>query len=106
MNTTIISSPAPTKSRMSFEIDVLAKNELQRLAKKQDRTPHYLIVTAVKEYIEKAVAQEQAEAQFHQVAYESLQHLRETGLHATQDEVKNWVASLASNPASKIVCHN
>lgn len=44
--------------------------------------------------------------QFIQDAIEADKHYQETGLHATQTEVQNWIKSLTTNPNSKPpVCH-
>lgn len=44
--------------------------------------------------------------QFLQDAVQADQHYRETGLHATQEDVQMWIESLKNNPNAKApVCH-
>lgn len=45
-------------------------------------------------------------ADFIQDAIKADKHFQETGLHATQVEVQDWIKSLITNPSNKPpVCH-
>ena len=63
------------------------KQRIQRLAERRDRSPHYLM----REAIERYVGQEEAREAFRQEAEDAWRHYQETGLHATGEEVREWL---------------
>jgi predicted transcriptional regulator len=87
--------------------DVQAKNATVKLSAREregikaiaalrNRTPHYIMKEAIQTYLEKA----QAEQVFVQAALRSREHLKNTGLHITQNEFSAWVQVIQKNPTA------
>lgn len=94
------------KTNLSVKVDVGVKSELQRMAKARDRSVHYIMLQALDEYIAKEKAEEEAKQAFYQRAEESYLHMRETGLHVTHEEVKDWLESLKTDNSKPLPqCH-
>jgi len=77
--------PTPT----SIKLDDDLKGRLQHLADARRRSAHWLMREAIEQYVER---EEQREA-FRQDAIKAWEEYQETGLHASADEVENWLAS-------------
>lgn len=73
----------------SIKIDDEMKRRVQRLAALRQRTPHWIMREAIKEYLER----EEAREQFRQEALTSWQAYQETGRHLTGEEVRIWLHS-------------
>ncbi|WP_440616965.1 CopG family ribbon-helix-helix protein [Cysteiniphilum sp. 6C5] len=86
----------------SLKISDDLKGRIQQLARLQDRTPHWIMMRAINEYVLK----EEKKEQFKQEALASWQSFKETGLHITGDEVIRWLQTWGTDseePAPK--CH-
>ena len=85
----------PTKKNipLSIKLEAEQKRSLARIAKEKDRSVHFLLCQAVKEFIER----EQVKTDFYETAKAAAEHYRATGLHATHQELKAWAESLGSN---------
>ena len=87
---------------MSLRIDLSARERLQKLAERHKRSSHALATEAIYEMITKR----EREDAFNQSCIDSYNHYKETGLHATQEEVMAWMDSWGTDhelPA--LVCH-
>ncbi len=87
---------------MSLRIDLSARERLQKLAERHKRSSHALATEAIYEMITKR----EREDAFNQSCIDSYNHYKETGLHATQEEVMAWMDSWGTDhelPAP--VCH-
>jgi len=96
MNTAPV-SPTPVK------LDPELKGRLKRLADARHRAPHWLMREAIAQYVER----EEKRQSLHQEAVAAWQELKETGLHATGDEVVAWLDSWGTDkeqPAPE--CHD
>ena len=80
-----------TKSTMGVRLDEETQNRLEALSRLKERTPHYLMKTAITHFLD---TEEQVEAvrllvksrwEKYEITGEALEH----------DEVKSWAASLA-----------
>lgn len=73
----------------SLKLDDAIKARVQNLAAARDRSAHWVMREAIRQYVER---EEQREA-FHQDALRAWAHYQETGLHLTGDEVETWLRS-------------
>lgn len=87
-----ISAESPKMTPVSIKIDAEQKNLLAQLAKKQDRSVHFLLCQAVKEFLDR----ELAKLEFYETARKAGEHYKETGLHTTHEELKAWANSLGT----------
>jgi len=65
------------------------RERIKRLATRRQRTQQGLIRDAIRQYVE----QEEARDAFLQQARDAWQQYRETGLHASAEEVLEWLAT-------------
>jgi len=72
---------------LSIKLDDAMKERIQALASERQRSPHWIMKEAIRQYVET----EEAKASFEKEALVSWQHYKETGLHLTVDEVQNWL---------------
>jgi predicted transcriptional regulator len=72
---------------LSIKLDDSMKERIQALAAERQRTPHWIMKEAIRQYIEA----EEAKSALQKEAMQSWQHYQETGLHLTGDEVQNWL---------------
>ena len=87
---------------VSIELGDGIRERIERLADAKRCTPQGLVREAVAEYISR---EEKREA-FRQETLASWQEYQETGLHITQEEVDNWLASWgAEKELPTPVCH-
>ncbi len=73
----------------SLKIDDLMKDRIQRLATTRDRSPHWIMREAIREYVDR----EETRDGFVRDAEAAWQDYKETGLHITGDEATAWLAS-------------
>lgn len=73
----------------SLKIDDALKDRIQRLADARDRTSHWIMREAIREY----VAREEQRESFVQDAVAAWADYRETGLHLTGEETLAWLAT-------------
>lgn len=72
---------------VAVKIDSEMRERMKRLAARRRRTQHWLMRDAIREYVER----EEARDTFLQQARDAWQEYRETGLHASADEVLAWL---------------
>lgn len=73
----------------SLKIDDTLKGRVQRLANQRRRSPHWLMLEAIQQYVER----EEARESFKQEALASWAAYRETGRHLTGADVRDWLNS-------------
>ena len=78
---------------LSIKIGSEQKASLAQIAKEKERSMHFILCQAVKEYIDR----EQAKFDFYATAKKAGEHYRKTGLHTTHEEMLAWANSLGSN---------
>ena len=86
----------------SIKLDKDMHARIENLAASRHRTPHWMMKEAIRQYVER---EEKYEALKRDVLL-SWQHFQETGLHATAEEVEEWVASWGTeNELPMPTCH-
>jgi len=83
---------APTTRPVAIKLGVELKERVNRLAAARDRTPHWLMHEAIRQFVER---EEQRES-FRQDAIKAWDDYQATGLHVTMDEADAWLAKLAT----------
>lgn len=71
----------------SLKIDDELKGRVQHLASLRDRSPHWIMREAIKQYVER----EEARESFKEEAQASWTAYQETGRHLTGQEVRAWL---------------
>ena len=71
----------------SLKIDEMLKSRVQHLASQRRRSPHWIMLEAIQQYVEREEAQER----FKQEALASWAAYQETGRHLTGQEVRTWL---------------
>jgi len=71
----------------SLKIDDTLKGRVQHLASQRRRSPHWIMLEAIQQYVER----EEAREQFRQEALASWAAYQETGCHLTGQEVRAWL---------------
>ena len=86
----------------TIQIDASIQDRVDRLADSRQRTSQWLILEAIREYVER----EEKRETFKQDAKKAWQEYRETGLHVTGDEVIDWLETWGEeNEKAAPVCH-
>jgi predicted transcriptional regulator len=86
----------------SLKIDDELKGRVQRLANLRDRSPHWIMREAIKQYVER----EEARESFKQEATASWAEYQETGLHLSGEEVRNWLKTWGTDDETGLPeCH-
>jgi len=86
----------------SVKLDEDLKERVQQLAQKQQRSPHWIMCQAIRDYVEKQEAKER----FVQEAMASWSSYKQTGKHLTGQEVREWLQNWGSdNDAGTPECH-
>ena len=98
-----MTTPAATATRpVAIKIDADTMERVKRLADARQRSPHWLMREAIRQYVER---EEKREA-FRQSAVQAWNDFRADGLHATQREADAWLAKLeAGKDAEPPECH-
>ncbi len=87
----------------SVKLDDELKSRIQRLAGVRNRSAHWVMCEAIRNYVER----EEAKESFKQEAVASWTSYQETGRHLTGEEVRNWMSSWGTDKETKIpLCHN
>lgn len=73
----------------SLKIDDRLKSRVQQLASQRRRSPHWIMLEAIEQYVER----EEARESFKQEALASWAAYQETGHHLTGQEVRDWLNS-------------
>uniref|UniRef100_UPI0035CA1B3A CopG family ribbon-helix-helix protein n=1 Tax=uncultured Sphingomonas sp. TaxID=158754 RepID=UPI0035CA1B3A len=76
----------------SLKIDDEMKGRIQALAQQRDRSAHWIMREAIREYIDR----EEVRESFRQEALESWTAYQETGRHLTGEETTAWLESWGS----------
>ncbi len=71
----------------SLKINDALKNRVQHLAIQRRRSPHWIMLEAIQQYVER----EEAHESFKQEALASWAAYQETGLHLTGQETRTWL---------------
>lgn len=89
-------------STTSLKLEQELKARLQRLAATRKRSTHWILREAVEQY----VSREEAREKVRQDALAAWAHYQSTGLHATEEEVDQWLAKLEKGEdAEAPACH-
>ncbi|MCV0396123.1 MAG: CopG family ribbon-helix-helix protein [Rhizobiaceae bacterium] len=86
----------------SLKIDDTLKGRVQQLASQRRRSPHWIMLEAIQQYVER----EEARESLKQEALASWAAYKETGRHLTGKEVSAWLNSWGTDdemPAPE--CH-
>jgi len=71
----------------TIKLDVATKERIKQLAATKQRTPHWLMREALREYVER----EERREQFKHDALLAWEAYQETGEHVTGDEIVAWL---------------
>lgn len=86
----------------SLKIDDTLKGRVQRLAGQRRRSPHWIMLEAIQQYVER----EEARESFKQEAVASWEAYQETGQHLTGQEVRVWLNTWGTEDEKAVpVCH-
>lgn len=77
---------------MSVKLDPDTRTRIEHLAAVRRRTSHWMMREAIQQYLER---EEKREA-FRQDGIRAWNEFKENGLHATMEEVDEWLAKLES----------
>ena len=72
----------------SVKLDDAIMARIRRLATTRDRSSHWIMREAIKQYVDR----EEARESFRQEALDSMRSYQETGLHLTGAETAEWLA--------------
>jgi predicted transcriptional regulator len=87
---------------VAIKIDEDTRNRVKRLAEARQRSSHWLMLEAIRQYVER---EEKREA-FRQDGIRAWNEYQETGLHVTGDEVIAWLDTWGEeNEQAAPVCH-
>jgi len=86
----------------SLKIDDALKGRVQHLASQRLRSPHWIMLEAIRQYVER----EEARESFKQEALASWAAYQETGRHLTSQEVRTWLNTWGTEDEKSVpVCH-
>lgn len=86
----------------SVKLDDDLKSRIQHLADLQNRSSHWIMREAIRDYVEREEAQES----FKQEALASWTAYQETGNHLTSQEVRSWLKAWGTDKETEIPpCH-
>jgi len=86
----------------TVKLDVELKNRIQHLADLRQRSAHWIMCEAIRDYVDR----EEALEDFKQEALASWTAYQETGRHLTGQEVRDWLNSWGTDKEIKIPkCH-
>lgn len=80
----------------SVKLDDKLKDRVQQLARRRQRSPHWIMREAIQQYIER----EEARESFKEEALAAWAAYRETGRHLTGAEVRDWLRQWGNSPDS------
>jgi predicted transcriptional regulator len=76
----------------TLKLDVGTKERVNRLAKSRNRTPHWMMLEAIRQFADR---EEQRES-FRQDGILAWQEYQNTGLHVSHGEANAWLSQLAA----------
>ena len=82
----------------SLKIDDTLKGRVQQLASQRRRSPHWIMLEAIQQYVER----EEARESFKQEALASWAAYKETGRHLTGQEVRSWLNTWGTDEESAV----
>lgn len=86
----------------SLKIDDALKGRVQQLASQRRRSPHWIMLEAIRQYVER----EEAKESFKQEAQASWAAYQETGRHLTGPEVRAWLNAWGTEDEKMVPeCH-
>ena len=86
----------------SLKIDEALKCRVQHLASQRSRSPHWIMLEAIQQYVER----EEARESFTQEALASWAAYKETGRHLSGQEVRTWLNTWRTDDESAVPeCH-
>jgi predicted transcriptional regulator len=86
----------------SIKLDDAMKERVRNLAATRDRSAHWVMREAIREYVER---EEKREA-FHQAGLRAWEEYQRIGLHVTDEEADAWLAKLAAGEDAELpLCH-
>ncbi|MBU1172692.1 MAG: CopG family ribbon-helix-helix protein [Proteobacteria bacterium] len=87
----------------SVKLDEELKNKVQHLADLRNRSPHWIMCEAIRDYIDR----EEAKEHFKEEALASWKSYKETGRYLTGQEVRDWLQTWGTDKESEIPqCHD
>ena len=89
-NTQGVALSASITRPVAIKVGVELKERVKRLAVARDRTPHWLMLEAIRQFVER---EEQRES-FRQDAIRAWEDYQVNGLHVTLEEADGWLAAL------------
>jgi predicted transcriptional regulator len=93
---------ATSTSPVAIKIDEDTRNRVKRLAEARQRSSHWMMLEAIRQYVER---EEKREA-FRQDGIRAWNEYQETGLHVTGDEVIAWLDTWGEeNEQAAPACH-
>jgi predicted transcriptional regulator len=106
---TIASEPTVTSSAdrvatkaMTVKLEAHERERIASLAIAKNRSAHFLMRQAIREYLER----EEVQQRFVAAAEESFEHYKQTGLHVSLSEFGAWVDGLEKTPDAPLPeCH-
>lgn len=86
----------------SIKIDDDLRDRIQHLADIKERTSHWIMREALRDY----VTREEAKERFKAEALASWSSYKETGMHLTGEEVQDWLSTWGTNKETEVPqCH-
>jgi predicted transcriptional regulator len=86
----------------SLKIDEALKGRVQLLASQRRRSPHWIMLEAIQQYVER----EEIRENFKQEALASWTAYKETGRHLTGQEVRTWLTTWGTDDEETVPeCH-
>jgi predicted transcriptional regulator len=86
----------------SIKLEDDLKSRIQQLAESRQRSAHWIMREAIREYVER----EEARESFRQEALASWTAYQESGQHLTGKEARNWLKTWGTDEESEITpCH-
>ncbi|MBB1249827.1 CopG family ribbon-helix-helix protein [Rhizobium sp. G21] len=86
----------------SLKIDDDLKSRVQQLASQRQRSAHWIMLEAIKQYVDREEAQES----FKREALASWSAYQETGRHLTGQEVRTWLSTWGADDEKAMPeCH-
>jgi len=86
----------------SIKLDDNLKGRVQQLAHQRQRTAHWIMREAIRQYVER----EETRESFKQEALTSWAEYKETGRHLTGEETRTWLRSWGTDAETELpTCH-
>ena len=85
----------------SLKLDAALRDRVKSLADKRHRKAHWVMVEAIREYVEREESRQNA----WEDAMKAWENFRATGMHATEEEMEAWFDQLeAGNDVEPPAC--